>query len=516
MNLEKNSEFVRLVHNEPLTLSCSALADFLWEDFVRDTKPNVTYLINTYNIKQLSRFGKEVFERLYSADEVQWLISDEDFEQYFRQICDGETAATPRGYKPENAIWYSIMNDLSQAAAWPTLLQRCVGEQFNAGNNAVRILNELSKVIEDAIEQGMFNVELLTGAADQLQQLRDAYNQAIKDGDKAKANQARAQGKELGQKIHDALQQVQSQVQAEANAIVDKALKESDQQNEEMSSLFGTMPGNGKLLNDLQEKRKLADQLNRNRTLKAIAKKLGALRKVWTERKRAKPARANYEAVTGAKFSDSVINAFPTELALAGSKEGQALFALKYSQKTILTKDYTATRKDLGRGPVIMYVDVSGSMHGDLELWSKAIALVISEQALMDKRSVHIHLFDTVIGNSVEIKSGASNTKQLIDFVAGWTLGGGTSFNSVLAHVVSQKEHLKNSDILVLTDGNSEASPSWISRVESLKHETGAQITTVCLDMSVPEVCKKFSDETYSVDTASNIDSIDVIQKCLR
>jgi len=516
MDLQKNSEFVRLVNNEPLTLVCSALADFLWEDFVRDTKPNVTYLVNTYNIKQLSRFGKEVFERLYSADEVKWLISDEDFEQYFRAICNGDTTATPKGYKPENAIWYSIMGDLSQAAAWPTLLQRCVGEQFNSGNNAVRILNELSKVIEEAIGQGMFDVQLLAGAGDQLQQLRDQYNKAVQDGDKAAANEARAQGKELGQKIHDALQNVKSQVQAEANTIVDKVLGESDEQNEEISNLFGSMPGNGKMLSDLQEKKNLANRLSRNRTLKQIAKKLGALRRVWTERKRAKPAKSNYEAVTGAKFSDSVINAFPTELALAGSKEGQALFALKYSQKTILTKDYTASRTDLGRGPVIMYVDVSGSMHGDLELWSKAIALVISEQALTDKRSVHIHLFDTVVGHSVEVKSGAPNTKELIDFVAGWTLGGGTSFNAVLAHMVSQKESLKNSDILVLTDGNSEASPSWISRVDNLKQETGAQITTVCLDMSIPEVCKQFSDETYSVDTSNNIDSIDVIQKCIR
>jgi len=516
MNLQKNSEFVRLVHNEPLTLICSALADFLWEDFIRDTKPNVTYLVDTYNIKQLSRFGKEVFERLYSADEVKWLISDEDFEEYFRAVCDGDTTTTPKGYKPENALWYSIMGDLSQAAAWPTLLQRCVGEQFNAGNNSVRILNEISKVIEDAIEQNALDVQLLIGSGDQLQQLRDQYNKAVQDGDKAEANAARAQGKELGQRIHNALQNLKSQVQAEANTIVDKVLSESDEQNEEMSSLFGSMPGNGKMLNDLQEKRNLAARLSRNKTLKQIAKKLGALRRVWTERKRAKPAKSNYEAVTGAKFSDSVINAFPTELALAGSKEGQALFALKYSQKTILTKDYTASRTDLGRGPVVMYVDVSGSMHGELELWSKAIALVISEQALLDKRAVQIHLFDTVVGNSVEIKSGTQNTKELIDFVAGWTLGGGTSFNSVLSHVVGQKENLKNSDILVLTDGNSEASPAWISRVESLKNETGAQITTICLDMSVPDVCKQFSDETYSVDTSNNIDSIDVIQKCIR
>ena len=210
-----------------------------------------------------------------------------------------------------------------------------------------------------------------------------------------------------------------------------------------------------------------------------------------------------------------MVNAFPAELALAATPQGRALFALKYSQKTILTKDYTAQRNDLGRGPIVMYIDVSGSMHGDLELWSKAIAIVIAEQALKDKRAVHINLFDTQIGESVVITPDAPNTKQLMEFVSGWSLGGGTSFNAVIGHAVETGPKIQNSDVLMLTDGHSEVSDAWIKRLNQFKQETGTQLSTLCLDTSIPSVCRRFSDEVYSVNTSNNAESIDTIQRCI-
>jgi hypothetical protein len=176
--MDSQREFVRILDNQPLTLACSALADFLWEDFVRDARPTVRYLTDVYNIRQLSRFGKELFDRLYNADRVNWLVTEQAYEEYFRKVCDGDLAAIPEGYKPENGIWYSIMNDLSQAPAWFDLLQRSVGDQFNAGNNAVNILNQLSEAIEEAIEQNKFSVELLTGSGEELQKLREEFKEA--------------------------------------------------------------------------------------------------------------------------------------------------------------------------------------------------------------------------------------------------------------------------------------------------------------------------------------------------
>jgi len=516
MNTTTHSEIIRIVDNEPLTLACSALADFLWQDFIRDARPIVTYLIDHYNIKQLSRFGKEIFERLYSADNVQWLVTEDAYEDYFRKVCDGDSAALPEGYKPENGIWYSIMSDMSQAAAWPELIRRSVGDQFNAGNNAVNIINELSKVIEQAIESGQFDVQLLTSADQKLQELREQYQKAVENGDKQQAEKIRAEGKRLGQAINEAIQEAKNKIQSQSHKIVDKALEENDEVNEAISNLHGDSSGAGKHAADLEAKKKLAEKLRKNKELKKLTQKLGALRKIWHERKKARKARDTYESITGARFGDDVTKAFPAEVALAASPEGSALFALKYSQKTLLTKDYTSTRRNIGKGPIVMYVDVSGSMHGETEVWSKAIAFVIAEEALKQNREIQIHLFDTQINGSVKLQKDRKDNAQLIDFVCTWTLGGGTSFNAVLAHALDKAKISERADVLMITDGHSDVHDNFIRRLNSFKQTNGVQWSTVCINTDIPDVCRTFSDELYSVNLYNPDVTVDAIQRCLR
>lgn len=516
MNTTTHSEIIRIVDNEPLTLACSALADFLWQDFIRDARPIVTYLIDHYNIKQLSRFGKEIFERLYSADNVQWLVTEDAYEDYFRKVCDGDSAALPEGYKPENGIWYSIMSDMSQAAAWPELIRRSVGDQFNAGNNAVNIINELSKVIEQAIESGQFDVQLLTSADQKLQELREQYQKAVENGDKQQAEKIRAEGKRLGQAINEAIQEAKNKIQSQSHKIVDKALEENDEVNEAISNLHGDSSGAGKHAANLEAKKKLAEKLRKNKELKKLTQKLGALRKIWHERKKARKTRDTYESITGARFGDNVTKAFPAEVALAASPEGSALFALKYSQKTLLTKDYTSTRRDIGKGPIVMYVDVSGSMHGETEVWSKAIAFVIAEEALKQNREIQIHLFDTQINGSVKLQKDRKDNAQLIDFVCTWTLGGGTSFNAVLAHALDKAKISDRADVLMITDGHSDVHDNFIRRLNSFKQTNGVQWSTVCINTDIPDVCRTFSDELYSVNLYNPDVTVDAIQRCLR
>ena len=147
------NEVVRLADNEPLVLACSALCDFLWSDFVRDTSPRVYYLIDRYDIRKLSRFGKELFEHLYQGDNITPIVSIDEAEAYFRAKQDGENPSLPQGYKPENAFWTGLMTDIVQSPAWASIAPRCIGDQFNAGNNAVVILNKLSEIVDVQIEQ---------------------------------------------------------------------------------------------------------------------------------------------------------------------------------------------------------------------------------------------------------------------------------------------------------------------------------------------------------------------------
>jgi uncharacterized protein with von Willebrand factor type A (vWA) domain len=516
MNLKTNIEFIRLTNNEPLTLVCSALADFLWEDFIREAKPSVKYLTETHNLKQLSRFGKELFERLYKADDVNWLVSLEAYEEYFRKVCDGDKAALPEGYKPENGFWYSVMEDLSAAAAWPQMLQHCSGEQYNSANNAVVILNKLSDVIENAIDQGMVNIQLLAHAGQRLEELRKNFQEAQDAGDVAAAAQFRREGKELNQELNEAIENARQTIQSKANQIMDEALAESKENNETISTLWGTSAGERQRTENIEEKKALARKLQNNPKLKQVVKKLGTLQRVWYERKRAKLYKASYECVTGAEFSNNVIKAFPSELALAATPQGKALFALKYSQKTLMTKDYTAHRKDLGKGPIIMYIDASGSMSGELEIWSKAIAMVIADQARKENRKIYVNLFDTAVMELLEICGDNMVKADLLDELSSWTLGGGTSFNAVINHIVHLGSKEPKADVVILTDGQADVGDNFVRALNTYKTNTGTQVSTVCLNMAVPEVCNLFSDETYSVNISNSVDTVDAIQRCIR
>jgi uncharacterized protein with von Willebrand factor type A (vWA) domain len=163
-----------------------------------------------------------------------------------------------------------------------------------------------------------------------------------------------------------------------------------------------------------------------------------------------------------------------------------------------------------------MYVDVSGSMSGAYEIWSKAISFVIAEDALKENREVQIHLFDTRVSDSVTLFSGRKNNKELLDFVGTWHLGGGTSFNSVIQHAVSTADVGDRADILMITDGHSSVCDSFIRTLNRFKTQTGTQWNTICLGIDVPDIVHSFSDDAYSVNLYDEEGTTDIIQKCIR
>jgi gas vesicle protein len=303
-------DYLRLTHNEPLVLAVSALSDFLWEDFVRDTQPTVKYLIEQYNIRHLSRFGKEVFDFLYNGGAVTPLISLEDVEQYFRAKQNGQKPDFPTGYKPETAFWLALFAEICNSPAWPRLVSLSCGDQFNAGNNAVNILNELSDVLEAQIEKHDLPIDLVAQGGQKLEELRQAFLDAKEAGDDKKAAEIRQAGKDLGQAIEQAVEQSRKMVQPEISRALDRVEKTANETQEALSNLAGTHAGQGKHSDDLKQKRELAKKLRQNPALKKLIHKLGALRKAWNDRKRAKRAQSSYSDIVGAKFSDELTNAF--------------------------------------------------------------------------------------------------------------------------------------------------------------------------------------------------------------
>ena len=507
-----DQNFIQLAQQSPLTLRCSALADFLWEDYVRDANPVVSIVEEHYKTPQISRFGKEIFDRLYNTDQVDWLISLDDYESYFRSVADGQVPALPEGYKPENAFWFSIMSSLSESPTWIHLLQISAGDQYNAGNNAVNILNRLASYVERMFDEAKEATEMLLNSGAELNELREKYQQAMKDGDQAAANAARAQGKELVQKINNALGEMEGEVKQRVDKIVNRVFEDAKEQQQTMNALWGATEGEGLSRGDVETKKKLAAKLKSNKILKKLAKSLGSLRRIWKERKNARLHKTNYAVVAGAKFGADVSKVFPTELALAASPQGRALFALKHSQRTLLTKDFEYQCKNVGLGSLVMYIDTSGSMQNDREIWSKSIAIMLATELRKSNRKVYIHLFDARVAKTpIEINE-TSKLETIIDKIADWGLGGGTQFNPVVEHALSNPHINKNADVLMITDGESEISQANIKALNKFKATNGVVWNTVCVLETPTDPLIKISDNIHYVDPHDKEDSIKIFE----
>ena len=512
--MNTKNDFIRLNDADPLVLKVSSLGAFLWEDFVRDSMPQVKYIEELYDFNQLSRFGKELFDYMYNGGEVTTVISLEDVETYFRAKQDGAEPSYPEGYRPENSLWFSIFSEIVQSAVWSELIEYSVGDQFTSGNNATSILNDLSELIHKQISEGTLPADF-GQFSEQLEKIRQEFTEAKESGDLQQAADKRLEGKELVKQIESLSQKAAEQLKPEIQMSVEKAHSESKDLKDALNQLAGDQPGSGKHLKDVEEKKKLARKLKKNRNLKQLINRLGSLRTAWRERKRAVAARSNYSDIVGAKFSDEVIKAFPTELALAGTDEGKALFALKYAQKTILSKDFEAKVKNLDKGPVVLYVDISGSMMGAAETWSKAISVVIAEECLEQGREVQIHLFDTMVQKSVTLQPDRKDNSELIDFVVSWVTQGGTSFGSVIDHCLTRATIDDRADILMITDGQATVPDGFVKRIKKFKELKGIQWSAFVIGIE-DQWCHKFCDYVHEIDITCDPTNAKLFQESLR
>ena len=511
--MKTTTERLRVADSEPLVLAVSAISDFLWPEFIRESKPHVSYIEDRFDIKQLSRFGKELFEFFYCGGDVNPLVSFDDIEEYFRNKQEGTQIKQPKKYKPENALWAQILSDVADHPSYSVLQQVCAGDHFNSGNNAVCVLNELSNVVENMLEASPAAHDALTNKTNELNEVRAQFVKAMGKGETKKAAELRQKGKELGQEIENALLGAHADFKPAISNSIEQGVKQAKDIENAMSFLAGDQKGVGVRLTNVEEKNKLARKLRSNRKLIQFAQRLGALKRCWTDRKRAKRVQSKYSDIVGAKLSNDVTRSFISEIALAGTPQGRKLFALKHAERTLLTKDYEAKSKDVGKGPVVMYIDISGSMSGASELWSKAIAYVVAEECLKTNRDAHVHLFDVSVEHSIKLKPGGSNA-DLLQFIMEWFTRGGTSFNEVMKNAYSRQDIDPKADILIITDGEAEVRGDIVRRFNLFKTENSIDVHAFCIGTQ-SKTLSAFCDTVQIVNTSEDADSSDLFLKAI-
>lgn len=223
------------------------------------------------------------------------------------------------------------------------------------------------------------------------------------------------------------------------------------------------------------------------------------------------------------RFSDSINNLLPMEAAkllnpslkwkfYADMLEGKLL------SYQLLGKHYTGPPRIKPRGPMIMLVDTSGSMHGAPQTLAKSAVLAMAKRMLSQQRDMKVILFASTSQHlEIELSSKKKMSEKFLNFLI-YTFGGGTDFNTALASGLKslREKDFQGADLLFITDGKSEVSDELVlARWEEAKKKYSAKVYSLIVGGSGAGGLSKISDYTYLIEMELNSDSTDGVVRLI-
>ena len=287
----------------------------------------------------------------------------------------------------------------------------------------------------------------------------------------------------------------------------DNASEVIDQQRESGAALSGIAfkrAGKGTGRGAAQEQpssRTLATRLKNDERLRRIALLAGKFKRIAARKQRAKVKHGTDE-VTDIEMGSELSRLLPVELA----------GLLHPLRRLVLMRDLVENRAlqyrmegtdSLGKGPLVVCLDKSGSMSGASDIWATAVALALLDVAQRQKRPFALLCFDAMVKHEVFVKVGEPLPEDAL-FVA---CVGGTSIQRVLARglqVISENPGaMRKADLLLITDGASDAAHADVIRQEAI----GLGVTILGFGIGVgKEDLAPWCDEAHAVHELDTMD----------
>jgi uncharacterized protein with von Willebrand factor type A (vWA) domain len=224
--------------------------------------------------------------------------------------------------------------------------------------------------------------------------------------------------------------------------------------------------------------KKYAELLQKDKSLQELAEMLGRMRQsergyeeeLFTDmviKPEWKVEHAGKADLVGIHESDDISSMLPAEAALLSDDITEILFYKKFTEKKLQTYDYQnkilSTReeeikkkrqkeKEDKKGPFIICVDTSGSMHGTPETVAKTLCFAILKMAIRDNRKCYLISFSTDIEtlNLTDIKNSLD---KLIAFLS-MSFNGGTDAAPAMMEALRmlEAEDYKKADLIMVSD----------------------------------------------------------------
>jgi len=251
------------------------------------------------------------------------------------------------------------------------------------------------------------------------------------------------------------------------------------------------------------EFRHLVQEMNRNRHIRDVLKRLGKGSTSVEKKDESKVAKIKKDELFGINKSGNISRMLPSELLNLEDENLKYLFYAKYLENSLLTYEIKGKdeiekneteEKISNKGPIVVCLDTSGSMKGTPLLRAKALVLSITKILREENRELYVILFGAK-GQFQEISlEGEEDICRAIKFLKK-SYEGGTDFETPLRRgieIISEKENYRKADILMVTDGSCRISYQFKRVLKEEKERLDFKIYTVICEADRVE--KDFSD----------------------
>lgn len=216
------------------------------------------------------------------------------------------------------------------------------------------------------------------------------------------------------------------------------------------------------------QRRALLRRMDRSPVLKDVLRLAGRMRFAARACISRKPRRG-VGAVYGIERGSDLSRLLPIEHAFLTSDDDalELLGLARFTQR--LTMQYRmAARQPEQSGPMVVLLDVSGSMEGESEVWAKAVFIGLLELAQEQKRGVYFIAFNREVVRQVHFASGEKDYAKLIDAIS-VACGGGTSFYAPVTCGLRRIENdssMRDADMIIITDGEADVN-GLVERIDA-------------------------------------------------
>ena len=415
------------------------------------------------------------------------------------------------------------------------LRQTCRMDQFNAALGTEILGKKLLQIITDLMQQqqeAMQKMQELMQNEQQMDELLEenaAMDELLQDmiangqGNSAYANQlqqqmdanklAMEQFKQLANTIYNEMDELIDEDDL-ANEIKRQAGKTFDQASTEVAETSAVVNAWGfgegeKCRVAYQNKKEAIERIRRSDKLKKLTDMIGRFKEsaITEQKKKTKNGATEIHSVTTGNDIQSLL---PSEMMMLTKEQTKSEFYARHNEKRQLQYS-KESNKSKNKGPIIICVDCSGSMNGDEEMWSKAMAMGVLEVAQMQKRDYGCILYSSYADDPIIINKDEISPEKVITICESFE-GGGTNFERPLQKaldMIKKSKVWKEADIMFITDGDCSTSDTFLRKFNSAKEEYEFKTKGILVDLgryhSSDASLREFCDDVVRISSIAEL-----------